>query len=174
MREPSWPTFSVCGGSYRAVGPEQAGAKPPVPGLDLERDGPGSAGCSTVDWSGWSRERWSWSTARWARSSRIAGPVGLPERDPAVFRRDGQAIDELATVVVKVLEDSVASRFGRNHLPKPEQVSELSGTARRITATSQAVVTDHLDKALQRRMVIAVPDDTVGLLLSGQWERNST
>jgi DNA-binding transcriptional MerR regulator len=87
-----------------------------------------------------------------------------------IFESTREAVDELATEVVRALEECVTSRFGVNYIPRPEEVGELGQIVRDYRDLGSKVVADRLDAAVVEQMVTAVSDYTAGILLSGQWE----
>jgi DNA-binding transcriptional MerR regulator len=90
-----------------------------------------------------------------------------------MFESTRETIDELATEVVRALEECVTSRFGPNYIPKPEETGELSQIVADYRDIGSKVVADRLDNALQEQMVAAISDYTAGLLLSGQSDANA-
>jgi DNA-binding transcriptional MerR regulator len=77
-----------------------------------------------------------------------------------IFDSTRQTIDELAAEVGKALEDCIVSRFGRNYLPKPEEMPELGQIVQDYRDLAAKVVADHLDGAMHHQMVTAVSDYT--------------
>jgi DNA-binding transcriptional MerR regulator len=87
-----------------------------------------------------------------------------------VFEATRATVDELATRFARALEGCVTSQFGPNYVPKPDDMGELSQLMHDYRDLGREVVAEHLDAALQRQMVTAVSDYTIGVLLSGQWD----
>jgi DNA-binding transcriptional MerR regulator len=76
-----------------------------------------------------------------------------------------QDIDALAAAVVAALEECLTARFGPDHLPNPDQLAEFSQIVRDYRELANKLVVDHLDTALQRRMV----SSDSGVLVNGEW-----
>jgi DNA-binding transcriptional MerR regulator len=87
-----------------------------------------------------------------------------------IFESTRETVDELATEVVRALEECVTSRFGVNYIPRPEEVGELGQIVQDYRDLGSKVVAGRLDAAVLEQMVTAVSDYTAGILLSGQWE----
>jgi DNA-binding transcriptional MerR regulator len=85
-----------------------------------------------------------------------------------IFETTRATVDELATAFARALEECVTSQFGPNYVPRPDEMGELSRMMHDYRDLGKEVVADHLDAALQRQMVTAVSDYTIGVLLSGQ------
>jgi DNA-binding transcriptional MerR regulator len=81
-------------------------------------------------------------------------------------------IDELAAVMVAALEECVDARYGPGFIPQSEQMAEVSQLVQDYRDLGSAVVTHHLDKALQQHMVSAVSNYTTDMVVSGEWETN--
>lgn len=90
-----------------------------------------------------------------------------------IFEATRATVDELATEFARALEECVTSQFGPNYVPKPDEIAGLSRVMHDYRDLGEEVVADHLDTALQRQMVTAVSDYTIGVLLSGQWDPNA-
>ncbi|MGH3676218.1 MAG: MerR family transcriptional regulator [Mycobacterium sp.] len=91
-----------------------------------------------------------------------------------MFDSTSGTIDELAAVLVAALEECVDARYGPGFIPKPEELAEVSRLVQDYRDLGSAIVTRHLDKALQQHMVSAVSEYTTGMVVSGQWEANSS
>ena len=87
-----------------------------------------------------------------------------------IFEATRATVDELATEFARALEECVTSQFGPNYVPKPDEMGALSRLMHDYRELGKEVVADHLDAALQQKMVTAVSDYTIGVLLSGQRE----
>ena len=90
-----------------------------------------------------------------------------------IFEATRATVDELVTEFARALEECVTSQFGPNYVPKPDEMGELSRMMRDYRDLGKEVVANHVDTALQRQMVTAVSDYTIGVLLSGQWDPNA-
>jgi hypothetical protein len=76
----------------------------------------------------------------------------------------------LAADFVRALEELYTARFGPAHVPKPEEMAELSRIVRDYRDLGNRVIANRLDTATREQMVTAVSDFTAGILLSGDWE----
>ena len=90
-----------------------------------------------------------------------------------IYEATDATVDELATEFARALEQCVTSEFGPNYVPRPDQMGELSRLMHDYRELGIEVVADHLDAALQQKMVTAVSDYTVGVLLSGRRDTNA-
>ena len=79
-------------------------------------------------------------------------------------------LDQVATAVIRALEDSLAARFGTNYVPRPEDMVELRRMVTDYRALGRRVVADQLEVALRRSLVTAMSDYTTGILLDGHWD----
>lgn len=77
-------------------------------------------------------------------------------------------VDELAAVLVVALEEAIAARYGAGYVPTPEEMDEVAGLIEDYRALGIAVVTHLLDTGLQRHIVSAVSDYTIGILARGR------
>jgi hypothetical protein len=68
------------------------------------------------------------------------------------------------------LEELYTARFGTSHVPKPEQMAELSRIVLDYRDLGNRVVANRLDEAVREQMVTAVSEFTAGILLSGGWD----
>jgi DNA-binding transcriptional MerR regulator len=82
------------------------------------------------------------------------------------------SIDRLAADFVRALEELYTARFGPAHVPKPEEMAELSRVVLDYRDLGNRVVGNRLDEATREQMVAAVSDFTAAILLSGDWEPN--
>jgi DNA-binding transcriptional MerR regulator len=87
-----------------------------------------------------------------------------------VFESTRDSIDHLAADFVHVIEELYNARFGPSHVPKPEEMSELSRIVLDYRDLGNRVIAHHLDDAIRRQMATAVSDFTAGILLRGDWE----
>jgi hypothetical protein len=71
------------------------------------------------------------------------------------------------------LEELYTARFGPNHVPRPEDMAELSRIVLDYRDLGNRVVANRLDKAIREQMVTAVSEFTAGILLSGDWQPKS-
>jgi DNA-binding transcriptional MerR regulator len=79
-------------------------------------------------------------------------------------------IDGLATAFVNVLEECVSSRFGKNYIPKPDEMAELTQIVQDYRDLGSRLLSERVEASLQQQMVTAVSEYTAGVLLSGKWE----
>jgi DNA-binding transcriptional MerR regulator len=87
-----------------------------------------------------------------------------------VFESVRESVDNLAADFVRALEELYAARFGTGHMPKPEEMAELSRIVLDYRDLGNRVVASRLDEAMRELMVTAVSEYTAGILLSGEWE----
>jgi DNA-binding transcriptional MerR regulator len=87
-----------------------------------------------------------------------------------VFESTRESVDNLAADFVRALEELYTSRFGAGHVPKPEEMAELSRIVLDYRDLGDRVLAIRLDVAVREQMVTAVSEYTAGILLSGQWE----
>jgi DNA-binding transcriptional MerR regulator len=84
-----------------------------------------------------------------------------------VYESTRKSIDNLAADFVHALEELYTARFGVNHVPKPEEVSELSRIVLDYRDLGNTVIANHLNEAVREQMVTAASEFTAGILLSG-------
>jgi DNA-binding transcriptional MerR regulator len=87
-----------------------------------------------------------------------------------VFEATRDSVDSLAADFVHALEELYTTRFGAGHVPKAEEMAELSRIVLDYRDLGNKVVANHLDEAMRAQMVTAVSDFTAGILLSGDWK----
>lgn len=87
-----------------------------------------------------------------------------------IYDATRDAIDDLAAGFVKALEESVAARFGKDYVPKPGEIGELSQIVQDYRDLWSIVVSDRLDKSLHQQTTNALPDYAAGVLLSSHRE----
>lgn len=80
-----------------------------------------------------------------------------------------ESIGTLAADFVQALEELYTTRFGAAHVPKREEMAELSQIVRDYRDLGNRVVAMRLDEAVREQMVTAVSEYTSGILLSGDW-----
>jgi DNA-binding transcriptional MerR regulator len=80
------------------------------------------------------------------------------------------SLDDVATAVVRVLEDSVIARLGPNYVPRPEDVAELRQTLSDYRMLGSRVVAVQLDTALRRHLVEALAKYTTDTVLAMDWK----
>ena len=90
-----------------------------------------------------------------------------------VFESTRESIDDLAADLVHALEELYTARFGPAHVPKPEEMAELSRIVLDYRDLGDRVIANRLDEAMREQMVTAVSEFTAGILLSGQWDPKS-
>jgi DNA-binding transcriptional MerR regulator len=79
-------------------------------------------------------------------------------------------IEEVAKQAVDAVADSVRSEFGTNYVPKPKEAAAFSQNLQDYRDLANAVVTDHLERALRQQMINAVSEYTTEIVFSGEWE----
>ena len=106
----------------------------------------------------------------------IAEVVGRTEAQLAYVRTIlrvadgiGDVLDLVAGAVVQALEESLAARYGTKYVPQPDDMAELRRVVTDYRALGSHVVADRLEDALQRHLVSAMSDYTVGIVTGGQW-----
>jgi DNA-binding transcriptional MerR regulator len=112
---------------------------------------------------------------------RAMGAIVARSAEPALYLRvilrmfdaTRESIDNLASDLVQALEELYTARFGRNHVPRPEDMAELSRIVLDYRDLGNRVVANRLDKAIREQMVTAVSEFTAGILLSGDWQPKS-
>jgi DNA-binding transcriptional MerR regulator len=82
-----------------------------------------------------------------------------------VFEATHESVDNLAADFVHALEELYTARFGAGHVPKPEEMAEVSRIVLDYRDLSDKVVANHLDQAVREQMVTAVSEFTAGILL---------
>jgi DNA-binding transcriptional MerR regulator len=87
-----------------------------------------------------------------------------------VFESTRESIDNLAADFVRVLAELYTARFGAGHVPKAEEIAELSRIVLDYRDLGNKVIANHLDEAMRAQMVTAVSEFTGAILLSGQWD----
>jgi DNA-binding transcriptional MerR regulator len=88
-----------------------------------------------------------------------------------MFESTRASIDSLAADFVRALEELYTARFGPAHVPKPEEMAELSRIVRDYRDLGNRVIANRLDAATREQMVTAVSDFIAGILFSGDWEQ---
>jgi DNA-binding transcriptional MerR regulator len=82
----------------------------------------------------------------------------------------GAGVDALAATLISALEESLAARYGSDHIPKPSETDEVARLIRDHRDLGIAVVTHQLDNALQRHTASRGSDQNSGMVASGQWK----
>jgi DNA-binding transcriptional MerR regulator len=90
-----------------------------------------------------------------------------------IYEATRDAVDGLAAGFVQALEGFVAARFGRGYVPKPDEATEVSRVVQDYRDLWSTVVSDRLDKSLQRQLT-AAGSDYAAVLLSGARESTSS
>ena len=80
-----------------------------------------------------------------------------------------ESIDAVAQNFVHALEEVYTLRFGAAHVPKAEEMAELSRVVLDYRDLGTRVIATGLEDAVRQRMVSAVSESTAGILLSGGW-----
>ena len=86
-----------------------------------------------------------------------------------VFESTQGSIDSLAADFVHVIEELYTARFGPSHVPKPEEMAELSRIVLDYRDLGNRVIANRLDDAIRQQMATAVSDFTADILFSGDW-----
>jgi DNA-binding transcriptional MerR regulator len=87
-----------------------------------------------------------------------------------VFESTRESVDNLAADFVRALEELYTARFGAAHVPKHEEMAELSRIVLDYRDLGNRVLAIRLDEAMRDQMVTAMSEYTAGILLSGEWE----
>ena len=87
-----------------------------------------------------------------------------------VYESTRDSTDNLAADFVRVIEELYSARFGPNHVPKPEEMAELSRIVLDYRDLGNRVIANHLDDAIRQQMATAVSEFTAGILLRGDPE----
>ena len=66
------------------------------------------------------------------------------------------------------MEEAIAARYGPGYVPKPEEMDVVAGLIEDYRELGVALITHLLDKGLQRHMISAASDYTVGIVARGQ------
>ena len=78
-----------------------------------------------------------------------------------------ESIDNLATDFVHALQALYAARFGANHVPKPEEVAELSRIVVDYRDLGNNVLARRLDAAIREQILTAVSEFIAAILMRG-------
>jgi hypothetical protein len=87
-----------------------------------------------------------------------------------VFESTRESVDNLAADFVRALEELYTARFGAAHVPKHEEMAELSRIVLDYRDLGNRVLAIRLDEAMREQMVTAVTEFTAAILLRGEWE----
>jgi DNA-binding transcriptional MerR regulator len=90
-----------------------------------------------------------------------------------MFESTRESIDNLAADFVHALEEVYTARFGTAHVPKPEEMAELSRIVRNYRDLGNKVIANRLGEAMREQLVTAVSEFTAGILLGGEWDSKS-
>jgi DNA-binding transcriptional MerR regulator len=101
--------------------------------------------------------------------ARTGDPVPYLRAILRMFDSTRESIDNLAADFFHALEDLYTARFGANHVPKPEELAELSRIVLDYRDLGNKVVAHRLDEAMREQTVTAVSEYTAGILLRGEW-----
>jgi DNA-binding transcriptional MerR regulator len=110
---------------------------------------------------------------------RAMGAIVARAADPMLYLRvilrmvdsTRESIDNLAADFVHALEELFTARFGAKHVPKPEEMVELSRIVLDYRDLGNKVVANRLDEAMREQMVSAVSEYTAEILLRGSGHR---
>jgi DNA-binding transcriptional MerR regulator len=111
-------------------------------------------------------------------NDRTMGAIVARTPDPLLYVRailrmlesTRESIDNLAADFVNALEEQYTARFGAAHVPKPEEMAELSRIVLDFRDLGNKVIANRLDKAMAEQMVTTVSEFTAAILLSGDWQ----
>jgi len=106
--------------------------------------------------------------------ARSSEPMSYARAILRVFEATRESADKLAADLVHALEGLYTARFGASHVPRPEDMPELSRIVLDYRDLGNKVVANRFDEAVREQMVTAVSDFTAGILLSGDWGSNAT
>jgi DNA-binding transcriptional MerR regulator len=106
----------------------------------------------------------------------VIGRVVARAADPLVYARivltlldaSRDGVEALADDVISVLEREVVARYG-SMVPNLDNIDDMSRWITDCAGFSHAVVADHLQRALLKRLVTAVSDFNTGLVARGHW-----
>ena len=87
-----------------------------------------------------------------------------------VFESTRASVDTLAADFVRALEELYTARFGAGHMPKPEEMAELSRLVLDYRDLGNRVLAIRIDGAMREQMTTAMSEFAAGILLSGGWE----
>ena len=105
--------------------------------------------------------------------ARTPDPLAYVRAILRMFELTRESIDNLAADLVHALEELYTAQFGAAHVPRPEEMAELSGIVLDYRDLGNRVIANRLGEAVRDQMVIAVSEFTAGVLLSGQWDPKS-
>ena len=105
--------------------------------------------------------------------ARTSDPLAYVRAVLRVFESTRESVDTLAADFVRALEELYTARFGPSHVPKPEEMAELSRIVLDYRDLGHRVVAIRIDEAMREQMVTAVSEYTAGILLSGNREPKS-
>jgi hypothetical protein len=75
------------------------------------------------------------------------------------------SIDDVAADLVHTLEALYEVRFGAGHVPRPEEMAEVSRIVLDYRDLGDKVVADRVREAVREHLVTAVSEFTAGILL---------
>ncbi|MFG1932566.1 MerR family transcriptional regulator [Mycobacterium sp. NPDC048908] len=99
--------------------------------------------------------------------ARSPDPVLYARAIVRLFEATRHCVDDLAAHLVHTLEELYGARFGTNHVPKREEIAEVSRIVRDYRDLGTRVVANSLQEAVREQLITAVSDFTAGILLSG-------
>lgn len=102
--------------------------------------------------------------------ARTADPVLYLRAILRIFDATRESIDNLAADFVRALEELYSARFGAKHVPKPEEMAEVSRIVLDYRDLGHKVIANRFDDAMREQMVTAVSEFTAEILLSGDWD----
>jgi DNA-binding transcriptional MerR regulator len=105
--------------------------------------------------------------------ARAPDPVLYVRAALRVFESTREAAGNLAADLVRSLEELYTARFGTGHVPKQEEMAELSRIVLDYRDLGNRVVAVRLDQAMREQMVTAVSEYTARILLSGDWNSSA-
>ena len=81
-----------------------------------------------------------------------------------------ESLDAVAENFVRALEEVYRARFGTAHVPKAEEMAELSRVVLDYRELGTRVIATGLEDAVREQMVTAVSEFAAGILSSGGWD----
>lgn len=105
--------------------------------------------------------------------ARSQDPMSYVRAILRVFESARGSIDNLAADFVHVMEELYTARFGSSHVPKPEEMAEVSRIVLDYRDLGNRVIANHLDDAIRQQLAAAVSDFTADILF-GDRGANST
>jgi DNA-binding transcriptional MerR regulator len=102
--------------------------------------------------------------------ARTSDPLPYVRAIVQISESTRESLDAVAENFVHALEEVYTGRFGMAHVPKAEEMAELSRVVLDYRDLGTRVLATGLDDAVRERMVTAVSEFTAGILSSGGWD----